>query len=54
MKNKILSIDDEIALMKKWGSYMLKHPKKIKSFMIKAGIWDKDGNLTPQYKRSMK
>ena len=28
------------------------NPEKMEEFFIEVGIWDKDGNLTPQYSRT--
>ena len=49
-----MDIDGYIKRMKKFTDELSKSPEKCKRFLIEAGIYDKNGNLTKWYRKGTK
>lgn len=45
-------IEKTVEDMKKWTKKICSSKKKARKFLIDAGIYDADGNLTKQYRRN--
>jgi hypothetical protein len=42
---------EQIRLLRKWTKKVCISKKSARKFLMKAGIIDKEGNLTPQYRQ---
>lgn len=47
-------IIEDVEKMKAFGKEILKNPKRCRDFLLKTGIYDKDGHLNKSYKSKEK